>query len=286
MSKASKKLVALTAAFMAATILDGTSVAIAQNTTEVETSEAKVADQDQQTAILLQADEATFNATTGIYVARGNVEANYDGRTLHADELSYNQKTNQITAAGGVTLVDELGSTLHAGSVVLDGELESGLIETFGLLIGEEAKLAGRSADRRNGKTEITQAVYSPCRVCADEREGEPVWQIKALKVTHDHEKKTIAYRHAYLEILGVPVLYTPYFWHPDPTVKRQSGFLVPNAGNSTDFGNFIEAPYYWAIAPHYDVTISPLLMSEEAPLLKSEFRMRTKPVSFVSRAV
>lgn len=243
MSKASKKLVALTAAFMAATILDGTSVAIAQNTTEVETSEAKVADQDQQTAILLQADEATFNATTGIYVARGNVEANYDGRTLHADELSYNQKTNQITAAGGVTLVDELGSTLHAGSVVLDGELESGLIETFGLLIGEEAKLAGRSADRRNGKTEITQAVYSPCRVCADEREGEPVWQIKALKVTHDHEKRQLPIATPTWKFWAFPSSTHPISGIPIQPSNDNPAFLSPTRGTRQILATSLKPP-------------------------------------------
>lgn len=231
--------------------------------------------------ILLQADEATFDAATGIYTARGHVEAHYGGRTLVAEELSYDQRKNEVIAAGGVTITDEGGTTLHAGHVVLDGALKSGLIETFGLLIDENTRLAGRTATRTEEKTEVTQAVYSPCSVCADERDGQPVWQIKALRVTHDHEKKTISYRHAYLEILGVPVLYTPYFWHPDPTIKRQSGFLVPNAGNSTDFGNFIEVPYYWALAPNYDLTLAPLIMSEEAPLLKSEFRMRTNRGEF-----
>jgi LPS-assembly protein len=227
-------------------------------------------------AILLQADHATFDAQNGIYTAKGNVEASYGDRTLYAEELSYNTLTNEVTAFGNVIITESGGSTLYSDRVVLDGELETGLIETFGLLISENARLVGRQAERNKKTTEITQAVYSPCQVCKDERDGVPVWQIKALKVTHNRETQTISYKHAYLEVLGVPILYTPYFWHPDPTIARKSGFLVPNAGNSTDLGNMLEIPYYWAIAPNFDLTIAPLFMTQEASVLKSEFRMRT----------
>lgn len=231
--------------------------------------------------VLLQADKATFDAGNGIYTAEGHVEASYGGRTLVADMITYDLDKNEIRASGNVTITDDNGTTLHATGVTLDGTLEAGLIETFGLLIGENSRLAGVSAERNENTTTITKAVYSPCQVCKNERDGLPVWQIKALKVTHDRENSIISYRHAWLEILGVPILYTPYFWHPDPTTKRKSGLLVPRAGNSTDLGNFLEIPYYWAIAPNYDITIAPLFITQEASVLKSEFRMRTKTGEF-----
>lgn len=227
--------------------------------------------------ILLQADRATFDAGNGLYTAEGNVEASYGDRTLTADTLTYDSQTNEVKASGNVTILEASGNVLHATNVTLDGTLESGLIETFGLLIGENSRLAGATAERGEKTTKITQAVYSPCKVCKDERDGRPVWQIKALKVTHDRENQIISYRHAYLEVLGVPLLYTPWFWHPDPTVEKKSGLLVPRAGNSTDLGNFIEIPYYWAPADHYDFTITPMFITHEASVLKGEFRMQTK---------
>ncbi len=232
-------------------------------------------------AVLLQADKATFDAGSGIYTAEGHVEASYDDRTLRADKITYDVNENEIQASGNVTIIDKSGTVLQATDVTLDGTLETGLIETFGLLIGETARLAGATAIRGKNTTEISQAIYSPCKVCKDKRGGLPVWQIKALKVTHDRGNRIISYRHAYLEVLGVPILYTPWFWHPDPSVARKSGFLVPRAGNSTDLGNFLEIPYYWSIAPNIDATVTPLLITQEASVLKGEFRMRTKTGEF-----
>lgn len=209
------------------------------------------------------------------------MEASYGERTLMADTITYDGNKNQITASGNVIIIDKSGTVLQADHVMLDGALETGLIETFGLLIGENARLAGVSAERGKDTTQITQAIYSPCKVCKDKRDGLPVWQIKALKVTHDRGNRIIAYRHAYLEVLGVPILYTPWFWHPDPSVERKSGFLVPRAGNSTDLGNFLEIPYYWSLAPNYDLTITPLFITQEASVLKGQFRMRTKSGEF-----
>jgi LPS-assembly protein len=233
----------------------------------------------QETAqpILLQADRATFDADSGLYTAEGNVEASYGDRTLTADQVTYNTITNKVQATGNVMITESSGYVLHATSVILDGTLETGLIETFGLIIGENTRLAGASAERGEKSTQIKQAIYSPCKVCKDENDGRPVWQIRALKVTHDREKQTISYTNATLEVLGIPLLYTPWFWHPDPTVERKSGFLVPRAGNSTDLGNFLELPYFWNLAPNYDVTITPMFITQEASLLKGEFRMRTK---------
>ncbi len=228
-------------------------------------------------AILLQADEAVFDPETGQYIAQGNVEATYGSRTLLAERVAYDQSTGQVIASGGVTIIEETGVTLSASRVELDGALKDGFVESLGLLLAENTRLAALSAERRGDVTHLNRAVYSPCEVCKEEGKREPLWQIKAMRVTHDKGQQIISYRHAVLEVRGVPIFYTPYFSHADPTVPRKSGFLVPEAGNSSDLGNFVEIPYHWVLAPNYDVTLSPLYLSEEQPVMKAEFRMRTK---------
>lgn len=283
MSPLAKTRFALTLAALVVTTALPFPIAVGQTEVEAQIQGARISTKSQigDGSILLQADRATFDADTGIYTAEGNVEASYGNRKLTADMVSYDTRMNEVVASGNVVIIDASGTVLHASSIQLDGALETGLIETFGLLIGDNARLAGASARRNKKTTEITRAIYSPCSVCKDERDGMPVWQIKALKVTHDRENQIISYRHAYLEVLGVPILYTPWFWHPDPTVERKSGFLVPRAGNSTDLGNFVEIPYFWALAPNYDVTITPVIITQEASVLKGEFRMRTKTGEF-----
>lgn len=235
-----------------------------------------------QGAVLLQADEASFDPEVGQYIAKGHVEATYGRRTLLADEIIYDQKAGTIVASGNVSILEQSGEVIYAERVELDGELKDGIIETMGVLLAENTRLAAAKVTRQGNVLHLERAVYSPCKVCKETGDTVPLWQIKALKVTHDKDGQSITYRHAYLEFGGVPIFYTPYFSHADPTVPRKSGFLVPSIGNSTDLGNYIEVPYHWVLAPNYDVTLSPLLLSEEAPVMKAEFRMRTKRGQFV----
>src|SRR3546814_67976 len=75
--------------------------------------------------------------------------------------------------------------------------------------------------------------------------------------------------------MFGFPVAYLPFFSHPDPTVNRQSGFLIPDISSSTDFGQEITVPYYWVIAPNMDATIAPRFTSKEGIVYQGEFRHR-----------
>ncbi|TNE41096.1 MAG: LPS-assembly protein LptD [Alphaproteobacteria bacterium] len=232
-------------------------------------------------SVLLEADEALFDPDRGLYIARGNVEATHDGRTLMADELTYDQNTNQIIASGRVSIQDENGGVIFAERVELDGALKDGIIYTMGVLLDENTRMAAAKVRREGDVLQMENAVYSPCKVCKSTGDTVPLWRIKALKITHNKAAQSITYSHAYLEFGGIPVFYTPYFSHADPTVPRVSGFLVPRIGNSSDLGNFIETPYHFVLAPNYDMTLTPFLMSEEAPVFKGEFRMRTHSGQF-----
>src|SRR5215470_15013488 len=79
----------------------------------------------------------------------------------------------------------------------------------------------------------------------------------------------------ARLEFLGVPLAYIPYFSAPDPTVKRKTGVLMPTYSTSSVYGLGVTLPYYWALAPDYDVTFSPMITSKQGPLLQGEYRQR-----------
>ena len=102
-----------------------------------------------------------------------------------------------------------------------------------------------------------------------------PLWQVKAIRVIHDKEQRTIEYRDAWLEVAGIPVAYTPYLSHPDPTVKRESGFLTPSVGNSSDLGFLLSTPYFWAIDRQSDLRVTPTLTSSEGPVLAARYRRK-----------
>jgi LPS-assembly protein len=237
--------------------------------------------------VLLLADELTYDEELGIVTARGNVEISQGDNVVHADTVSYNQRTDRVTATGNVSLTGPEGDTIFADYVELSGDLKSATVETIRMLLSDRSRLAAASGTRSDdgNKTELNRAVYSPCDLCEDDPMRPPLWQIKAIRVTHDREKKRIEYRDAWLEMFGVPVLYTPYFSHPDPSVKRASGLLAPTFGYSGKLGASMRLPYYWVLSDDKDVTITPIFSTGEYPVLLTEYRQRVQDGRFDIKA-
>ena len=89
----------------------------------------------------------------------------------------------------------------------------------------------------------------------------------------HDKKKKTIYYDNAVIKVYDFPILYLPKLSHPDPTVDRRSGFLVPSFSDSRNLGEGIEVPYYWALNKDRDFTLRNKLFVSENPLFLGEYR-------------
>lgn len=235
-----------------------------------------------ETPVRLQADQITYDQNLSTVTASGNVEIVQGERTLLADQVTYNQAIDQVTASGNVVLQEPTGEVLFADYMELRNELKDGMITGIRVLLSDESRFAANSAEREEGvRTELNQAIYSPCKLCEDDPTKAPLWQVKASKVVHDSEANIIEYKHAVLEFYGIPVAYTPYFYHPDPTVERKTGLLAPIFGRSTALGLEATTPFYWAIAPHRDLTISPRFTTEEGVILGAEYRERTASGKF-----
>ena len=104
-----------------------------------------------------------------------------------------------------------------------------------------------------------------------------PPWKITSKKIQHDRVKKQIIYKDAWLEIYDYPVIYFPKFFHPDPSVKRQSGFLTPELGSSNNLGSSIYTPYFYVISENRDITVKPRLFDKNKLVLQNEFRQKNK---------
>lgn len=227
--------------------------------------------------VLLSAGDIRYEQDSGIVTASGGVEVTAGERILLADRVRYDANTDVVSAEGNVSVLETDGSVFFAERIELSDQLKNGFIRGFRALLSDDSRMAANSARRVDGnRTEMTRAVYSPCKICDEDMERPPLWRIRASKVVHDQEEQTINYRNARLEFFGIPVAYTPYFSHPDPTVDRKSGFLVPTYGRSTQIGTTIEVPYFLNLAPNRDVTLTPLLTSKEGPVMGGEFRQRT----------
>ncbi|HUB97291.1 MAG TPA: LPS assembly protein LptD [Stellaceae bacterium] len=228
------------------------------------------------TPVLVGADELQYDQDLGLTVAKGHVELDQGDQILLADAVTYNQRTDVVTATGHVALLQPSGDITFADYAELRDQLRDGFIKDIRILLSDQSRLAGNTARRVNGiRTEIKRAVYSPCELCAQDPTKPPVWQIKAEEVVHDKDLEIVEYHDAVMEIDGIPVMYSPYFSHPDPSVKRASGFLPPTFGYGNTLGAHVTIPYYWAIAPDKDATFRPMLTSGAGVVLGGEYRQR-----------
>jgi LPS-assembly protein len=129
------------------------------------------------------------------------------------------------------------------------------------------------------------RGTYTACEPCKEHPEKPPLWQVKAARIIHDNSEHTIYYEDATLEIAGIPVAYLPYFWTPDPTEKRRTGFLAPRYVASTTLGYGVALPFFWAPAPNYDLTLTPTFLSRQGFLVEAEWRHRLATGEYSIRA-
>ena len=136
--------------------------------------------------------------------------------------------------------------------------------------IKNDPRLKGVSAQSENNITTVKKGVFTSC----DDDNDCPPWVITASEIKHDKNKKQLIYDNALLKIYNVPILYFPKFFHPDPTVKRQSGFLKPSLNNSNILGSSLNLPYYHVISQNKDFTFRPTIFDSDIKMFQNEFRV------------
>ncbi|CAN5421322.1 LPS-assembly protein LptD [soil metagenome] len=207
-------------------------------------------------------------------IAKGDVEARYQGRTLRADEVVYDTKSEVVTAHGHVQLINPDGTAEFADDMTMDKDLKAGFARGFSARLDKNIKIAADTAIRRNDKiTELNKAIYTPCEVCAEK--PKPTWSIQADKVVQDKNRHLVYYHGATIRVFGAPLMYLPVFWHPDPQTERSSGFLTPKLGVSKRRGLSYTQPYLFALSPSQDLVVSPQINGKINPFVNLNYRKR-----------
>ena len=233
--------------------------------------------------IYLEADELVNDEVNGILTASGEVEGRYQDRTLRAEKVVYDLDTGIVVASGNVVLIDANGSTQYANKLELSNELEAGTAADFTARQAGGGIMAAAFATRTDeGEIELYNAYYTACEPCMEDgRTKKPSWRIKARKVRQDKDTRTIRYNDAVFEFLGVPLFWTPYLAHPDPSAGRASGLLTPFVGLSSSKGLNARIPYYWAIDDYTEATFTPHIFQRVNPVMEYQFARKFNTGSF-----
>ena len=135
------------------------------------------------------------------------------------------------------------------------------------------------SSKKEGNKTILNKAVFTSC----EKNDKCPPWSIKAKKITHDSNKKQLIYDQSVIRIYDVPVFYFPKFFHPDPSVERQSGFLQPRINSSNILGSSLNIPYYHVISDNKDFTFKPTIFDSDIYMFQNEYRQKNEQSSLIT---
>jgi LPS-assembly protein len=238
---------------------------------------------DKSQPLYLQGDELIYDTGGNRVIARGNVEIYYNNYILTADQVVYDQSANTLTAVGNVVLKEPNGNIVRADRYTLTDDFRDGFVQSLSIVAADETRIAAERAVRRGGNTTVfINGRFTPCKSTGG---MPPLWCISAATVIHDQQAATITYQDAQFELFGVPVLYVPYFEHADPSVKRKSGFLMPEFSGSETLGYGMTVPYYFALAPNYDFTFYPMYTSRQGVLWQGQWRHRLENGQYYIKA-
>jgi LPS-assembly protein len=239
----------------------------------------------------ISSDKIVYNKTTQMLKTFGNSKfSDTQNRILTAENFEYNLEKKIISAENKVKLLDNYKNTYYFSKLNADDKF----IEIIGYNLNSdlnkekfeskdkfnefiEPRLSGKEVTIKNNITIIKEGKFTSCK-STNEKEGCPYWNLSSDLITHDKEEKKITYKNAILDLNNIPVFYTPYFSHPDPSVKRKEGFLAPSfASLSPEMGSTITVPYFYPISQSADFTISPVYYFKQNPLLLGEYREKFK---------
>lgn len=237
--------------------------------------------------MLLEADELVYDNDGNSVTALGTVQVYYAGYRLTARKVTFFRQTRRVVAEGEARLVEPTGNVVTADKLDVTEGFETGFVSSLAVESIERSRFTARSAERKDGNvTVFEEGAYSACQACVTRPDKPPFWQIRAAKIIHNQTEQMVYYEDARLEFSGVPIAYVPFFTHPDPTVRRKTGFLVPGFLASTQLGAGAQVPFFWAPTNDWDVTLSPVALSKQGLLGDIEVRHRMETGSFSIRGV
>ena len=261
--------------------------------------------------IKIKADRFIYDENTSILNAIGNVQIKDQNKNIkiNSKNIIYDDINQSIKSTTSSTVHDNLGNIITTSNFIYtlnDGLVKINKAKVVGVdkdvllvekayinlltkkLIGKDVsiefsstnqnsqnqpRLKGNAISSNADESVIKKGVFTMCK----KTDNCPPWQFSAKEIKHDKKKKVIYYQDAWLKLYDTPVFYFPKFFHPDPTVKRQSGFLMPAFQDSTNHGTSLQLPYYHVLSDNKDFTLKPRFYSNEKILIQTEYRQVNK---------
>ena len=209
---------------------------------------------------------------------------------IFLENFEYSVNESFFKSIGKIKIIDTNNNSYNFSQIFID-EKKREIIgtdikaflnqENFKINKNNKPRVFANTVKIENQNSEFTKSIFTLCDYRKDDKC--PPWSLQASKMFHDKKKKTIYYDNAVIKVYDLPIFYLPKLSHPDPTVKRRSGFLPPSFSDSKNLGSGFETPYYWDLGMDKDFTLTTKLFSSEHPLFLGEYRQAFKQSNLVS---
>ena len=274
---------------------------------------------DKKNNIIIEGDKIIYEKNKNLIFSEGPTKYNIDDKYDKKSENTYFDRSKKIIFGDKEAIIEDKEKNIFKlkekykilinediikskKSLILDKNDNKYIFEDLVLnlqtneILGKEIKvefkdtyfgnenndpiLKGRSSYSNEQELKVYKAVFSTCNTQDKECRG---WEVNSDEFRHDKEKKIFEYRNSWLKLFDYKVLFTPYFNHPDPSVKRKSGFLTPYYGTSDSLGTQLNFPYFKVIDIDKDITINPRYYADKSFLLQNEYRQALKNSNILS---
>ena len=186
-----------------------------------------------------------------------------------AKEIISSKKTNIVDINNNNYFFENVKVNLITNEII-GKEVKVDFIDSFFGNEKNDPKLLGKSVISSDDRTKIFKTVFSTCNIENKNCRG---WELQSEEFIHDKKKKIFQYKNSWLKVFNKKVIFLPYFSHPDPSVKRKSGFLTPTYQSSNNLGKSINTPYFYVLSEAKDITFNPRIYEGNDIILQSEYR-------------
>ncbi len=213
-----------------------------------------------------------------IYSKKETTITDIDGNIYNLENNFQLDLIEEVITAKKINVIDTVNNIYNFENAkinliskeILGKELKIYFVDDYFGIANNDPILKGRSAISNNKQTKIYKTVFSTCNTT---NKNCPGWEIETEEFTHDKENKVFNYKNSWLKLFDQKIFYFPYFSHPDPSIKRKSGFLVPYYGSSNNFGSWVNIPYFKTLGIDKDMTFNPRIYADDKFIMQAEYR-------------
>ena len=269
--------------------------------------------------IYIEGDKVVYNQSTDILQTFGKTFIRIEDKYyLYSNNLIYNRKSqkiftdketiikdkkknvfnleksfvfdivNEVISAEKTNIIDNNNNEYNfekskidlKNNAIAGKEIKINFMDSYFGNAENDPILKGRGATSDEEKTKIYKVAFTTCDT---KNKKCPDWELQSEEFIHDKKNKVFEYKNSWLKIFDKKIFYFPFFSHPDPTVKRKSGFLTPLYGSSNEFGSWVNIPYFKVINEEKDITFNPRVYADDKFILQSEYRQAFEQSNLIS---